>query len=60
VFLNTVLFLWAFRLVLDDTKPLDDMAFMDGGMPNEQPCTIDFKTRIPEAELRRMMVAEGA
>ncbi|KAG2093153.1 cytochrome P450 [Suillus discolor] len=37
------------------TKPLDDMAFMHGNFANEQPCTIDFQTRIPEAELRRMM-----
>ncbi|KAG1801739.1 cytochrome P450 [Suillus subaureus] len=55
VFINTVLTLWAFRLTLDRTKPLDDAAFMNGILPNEQPCTIDFQTRIPEAELRRIM-----
>lgn len=55
VFINAVLVLWAFRLTLDSTKPLDNMAFMNGTLPNEQPCTIDFQTRIPEAELRRMM-----
>lgn len=55
VFINTVLVLWAFRLTLDRTKPLDDAAFMNGTLPNEQPCTIDFQTRIPEAELRRIM-----
>ncbi|KAG0697943.1 cytochrome P450 [Suillus ampliporus] len=55
VFVNTVLVLWAFRLTLDRTKPLDDMAFMNGSLPKEQPCTIDFQTRIPEAELRRIM-----
>ncbi|KAG1799598.1 cytochrome P450 [Suillus variegatus] len=54
-FINAVLVLWAFRLTLDRTKPLDDMAFMHGNFQNEQPCTIDFQTRIPEAELRRMM-----
>ncbi|KAG2121715.1 cytochrome P450 [Suillus cothurnatus] len=55
VFINTVLVLWAFRLTLDRTKPLDDAAFMNGTLPNEQSCTIDFQTRIPEAELRRIM-----
>ncbi|KAG2143792.1 cytochrome P450 [Suillus bovinus] len=55
VFINAVLVLWAFQLTLDRTKPLDDMAFMNGISPNEQPCTIDFQTRIPEAELRRIM-----
>ncbi|KAG1874405.1 cytochrome P450 [Suillus subluteus] len=55
VFINAALVLWAFRLTLDRTKPLDDVAFMNGILPNEQPCTIDFQTRIPEAELRRIM-----
>lgn len=55
VFINAVLVLWAFRLTLDRTKPLDDAAFMNGTLPNEQPCSIDFQTRIPEAELRRII-----
>lgn len=55
VFINAALVLWAFRLTLDHTKPLDDAGFMDGIAPNEQPCTIDFQTRIPEAELRCIM-----
>jgi hypothetical protein len=55
VFINVVLVLWAFRLTLDRTKPLDDAAFMNGTLPNEQPCSIDFQTRIAEAELRRII-----
>lgn len=55
VFINAVFVLWAFRLTLDRTKSLDDAAFMDGTLSNEQSRTIDFQSRIPEAELRRMM-----
>ncbi|KIK33867.1 hypothetical protein CY34DRAFT_813317 [Suillus luteus UH-Slu-Lm8-n1] len=55
VFINAVFVLWAFRLTLNRTKPLDDTAFMDGTLSNEQSRTIDFQSRIPEAELRRMM-----
>ncbi|KAG1748503.1 cytochrome P450 [Suillus paluster] len=52
MFINTVLTLWAFQLTLDPTKPLNDMGYMSGA---SRPCTIEFKTRIPETELRRMM-----
>ncbi|KAG1742247.1 cytochrome P450 [Suillus paluster] len=52
VFINAVLILWAFQLNLNPTKPLDDMGFMRG---DSQPGAIQFKTRIPETELRRMM-----
>ncbi|KAG2137958.1 cytochrome P450 [Suillus clintonianus] len=55
VFINTLLILWAFQLNLDPTKPLDDFGFMTGIMPYDRPCTIDFKTRVPEDELRLMM-----
>ncbi|KAG1723925.1 cytochrome P450 [Suillus paluster] len=55
VFINSVLILWAFQLAIDRTKPLDDMGYMSGMPPNEEPCAIDFKTRIPEVELRYMM-----
>ncbi|KAG1725076.1 cytochrome P450 [Suillus paluster] len=55
VFINTLLILWAFQLTLDPTKPLDDMGFMTGAVGNVQPCTIDFNTRVPETDLRRMM-----
>ncbi|KAG1718603.1 cytochrome P450 [Suillus lakei] len=52
VFITSLLILWAFQLTLDPTKPLDDMGFMRG---NLQSCAIEFKTRVPETELRRMM-----
>ncbi|KAG1804670.1 cytochrome P450 [Suillus subaureus] len=55
VFINSLLILWAFHLVLDSTKPLDDMGFMSGVLENARPCTIEFKTRLPEMELKRMM-----
>ncbi|KIK44576.1 hypothetical protein CY34DRAFT_10983 [Suillus luteus UH-Slu-Lm8-n1] len=54
VFINSVLILWAFQLSLDPTKPKDDMGFMNATMPNV-PLAIEFKTRVPEVELRRMM-----
>lgn len=54
VFISSLLILWAFQLSLDPTKPQDDMGFMNTGMANV-PLAIEFKTRVPEAELRRMM-----
>ncbi|KAG1732088.1 cytochrome P450 [Suillus occidentalis] len=54
VFINSLLILWAFQLSLDPTKPQDDMGFMNATMPNV-PLAIEFKTRVPEVELRRMM-----
>ncbi|KAG1747690.1 cytochrome P450 [Suillus lakei] len=59
VFISTVLVLWAFRLTLDPTKPLDDMGFMNTEKAlrpfTYRPCTIEFETRIPTTELRQMM-----
>ncbi|KAG1736247.1 cytochrome P450 [Suillus lakei] len=55
VFITALLILWAFKLTLDPTKPLDDMGFMTGSMPNVLPCTFEFEKRIPETELRSMM-----
>ncbi|KAG0696761.1 cytochrome P450, partial [Suillus ampliporus] len=60
VFINSLLILWAFQLTLDPMKLLDDMGFMTGAMPHDRPCAIDFKTRIPEVELRRMMQNYGS
>ncbi|KAG1858019.1 cytochrome P450 [Suillus subalutaceus] len=54
VFINSLLILWAFQLSLDPTKPQDDMGFTSVMIPNV-PCTIEFQTRVPEVELRRMM-----
>ncbi|KAG2133741.1 cytochrome P450 [Suillus clintonianus] len=54
IFANLLLVLWAFQLSLDPTKPQDDMGFTNAAMPNV-PCAIEFKTRVPEVELRRMM-----
>ena len=53
VFINSLLILWAFQLTLDPTAPLDDMGFMNGDVL--RPCTIEFKTRMLETELRHMM-----
>ncbi|KAG1736225.1 cytochrome P450 [Suillus lakei] len=55
VFITVLLILWAFKLTLDPTKPLDDMGFMTGSMTNAIPCTFEFEKRIPETELRSMM-----
>ncbi|KAG1888618.1 hypothetical protein F4604DRAFT_1674279 [Suillus subluteus] len=50
---------WSSELIrllnLDPTKPLDDFGFMTGVVLHDWPCTIDFKTRVPEVELRVMM-----
>ncbi|KAG2133748.1 cytochrome P450 [Suillus clintonianus] len=54
VFINALLILWAFQLSLDPTKPQDDMGFTNASIPNV-PCAIEFKTRVPEVELRAMM-----
>ncbi|KAG2063131.1 cytochrome P450 [Suillus decipiens] len=57
LFISTVLILWAFRLTLDPTQPLDDMGFMSSERTH-QPCSIEFELRIPEAELRCKMDEE--
>ncbi|KAG2066341.1 cytochrome P450 [Suillus decipiens] len=54
MFIISLLTLWAFQLSLDPTKPQDDMGFMNSMLPNAL-CAIEFRTRIPEVELRRMM-----
>ncbi|KAG0694281.1 cytochrome P450 [Suillus ampliporus] len=54
IFINTLLILWAFRITLDPTQPLDDMGWMDREV-GKRSCPIAFEARIPEAELRRMM-----
>ncbi|KAG1743395.1 cytochrome P450 [Suillus lakei] len=53
VFIHSLLILWAFQLSLDLTKPQDDMAFTNTVLPGL--CAIEFKTRVPEVELRHMM-----
>lgn len=54
VIIGTALILWAFRLTLDPTQPLDDMGFMNSEK-TPRPCPIKFELRIPEAELKHMM-----
>jgi len=53
VFINSLLILWAFQLTLDPAAPLNDMGFMEGDLQGS--CAIEFKTRVPEMELRHMM-----
>ncbi|KAG0703536.1 cytochrome P450, partial [Suillus ampliporus] len=55
VFIHSLLVLWAFQITLDRTKPVDDMGYMIGVVPDVQPCTVQFESRIPESTLRRMM-----
>ena len=52
VFITSLLILWAFQLTPDRTKPFDDMGIIYG---NLRSCSIKFKPRVPEAELRRIM-----
>ncbi|KAG1875750.1 cytochrome P450 [Suillus subluteus] len=54
VFIATLLILWAYRLTLDPTKPLEDTGFITGST-SEVPCTFEFEKRIPETELRSML-----
>ncbi|KAG0692194.1 cytochrome P450 [Suillus ampliporus] len=54
ILICSVLILWAFRLTLDPTKPLDDMGYTKGEI-SKRPCSIEFEMRVPEMELRRMM-----
>ncbi|OAX32481.1 cytochrome P450 [Rhizopogon vinicolor AM-OR11-026] len=53
IFINSLLIFWAFQLTLDPGALLDDMGYMKGDV--QRPCSIQFKTRVPEAELRQMM-----
>ncbi|KAG2137965.1 cytochrome P450 [Suillus clintonianus] len=55
VFIHSLLALWSFQLTLDASKPLNDMGYMSGVVPDIQPCTVSFQARIPEPELRRLM-----
>ncbi|KAG1841527.1 cytochrome P450 [Suillus subalutaceus] len=55
VFIITLLILWAYKLTLDPTKPLDDMELMASSMPKVLPYTLEFGKRISETELRSMM-----
>ncbi|KAG2136697.1 cytochrome P450 [Suillus clintonianus] len=54
VFISTLLVIWAFRLTLDPTKPVDDMEFIIGEKA-DSPCVIEFEARVPDAELRHIM-----
>lgn len=55
VFTTAVLILWAFKLTLDPTKPLEGMKLMGRSMLGVRPREFEFEKRIPETELRRMM-----
>ncbi|KAG2339978.1 cytochrome P450 [Suillus weaverae] len=50
-----LLVLWAYKLTLDPTKPLEDMGYMAGSIVNDLPCTFKLEKRILETELRSMM-----
>ncbi|KAG2137966.1 hypothetical protein DEU56DRAFT_945673 [Suillus clintonianus] len=53
VFITSLLVLWAFHLTLGPTKPLDDTGYISGLPPKFKPCSIDFKTKIPEGGLNQ-------
>ncbi|KAF9245019.1 cytochrome P450 [Melanogaster broomeanus] len=55
IFIDILLVLWSFRLSLDTSKPVDDMAFMTNVMPTFQPCSIDFEPRVSKEDLKAMM-----
>jgi hypothetical protein len=55
VFIATLLILWAYKLTLDPTKPLEDTEFMAGSISEVMPCTFEFQKRIPETELKNIL-----
>ncbi|KAG0697279.1 cytochrome P450 [Suillus ampliporus] len=55
VTIHSLLVLWSYQLTLDKSKPVNDMGYMGGVVPDIQPCTVGFQTRIPESELRNIM-----
>ncbi|KIJ67582.1 hypothetical protein HYDPIDRAFT_174015 [Hydnomerulius pinastri MD-312] len=55
IFINALLILWSFRISIDTSKPIDDMGFMMGVMPDIQPCIMGFEPRIDKGELKAMM-----
>ncbi|KAG2143070.1 cytochrome P450 [Suillus clintonianus] len=55
MFINSALIFWAFNVALDDTKPLNDLGYVNAVMPLVEPCSLEFKKRIPEPEIRRML-----
>ncbi|KAG1834976.1 hypothetical protein DFJ58DRAFT_670512 [Suillus subalutaceus] len=42
VFIATPLILWAYKLTMEPTKPLEDMGYMSGSMSEVLPCTFEF------------------
>ncbi|EIW74031.1 cytochrome P450 [Coniophora puteana RWD-64-598 SS2] len=59
VFINTLLILWAFRLSMRSSQPVDDTAYMQGVTPKKQMFDIGFEPRIEERDLRTMMDEYG-
>ncbi|KAG2133694.1 cytochrome P450 [Suillus clintonianus] len=55
MFIHTLFILWAFQINLDRTKPVHDMVYMNGVVPDVQPYAVQFETRVPEQTLRRMV-----
>ncbi|EGN97648.1 hypothetical protein SERLA73DRAFT_184436 [Serpula lacrymans var. lacrymans S7.3] len=51
VYINAALILWSFRMSLNSSEPIDDMAFMGGMVPSVTPKVL-FEKRMDEKELR--------
>ncbi|OJA12079.1 hypothetical protein AZE42_02189 [Rhizopogon vesiculosus] len=50
---SSLFIIWAFQLSLDPTAPSDDMGLIKGV---QRSCPVEFKTRVPDTEIRHMML----
>jgi len=55
LYINTAFVLWAFRLSVDQSKPVDDMAFINGVSGDNVPVGLCFEPRVPAETLKAMM-----
>jgi hypothetical protein len=55
LFITTVLTFWSFHLSVDESRPADDMAFLNGVMRDSAPIGLHFKPRMAKEKLKMMM-----
>jgi hypothetical protein len=55
LFISTVFALWSFQLSVDESKPADDMGFLNGGLGDVSPISFHFKPRMAKEKLMVMM-----
>ncbi|KAH0826061.1 cytochrome P450 [Lanmaoa asiatica] len=55
LFINTAFTLWSFHLSVDESKPADDLAFLNGAMKAVEPIGLHFEPRMAKETLKTMM-----